>query len=104
MRKTVKDQARVSPSTNSRGIIRDEKPQEKEGDEEKAMSLKLMKEHTFPKNTFIFLSYFTEHTFAQKIFSFVKTNKQTHICQKKSLLLRLTNKHRFTPQKILLFC
>ena len=33
------------------------------------MSLKLMKEHTFPKNISIFLSYFTGHTFAQKIFS-----------------------------------
>ena len=64
------------------------------------MSLKLMKEHTFPKNISIFLSYFTGHTFAQKIFSFVKTNKQTHICQKKYfLLLGLINKHRFTPRK-----
>lgn len=54
------------------------------------MSLKLMKEHTFPKNIFIFLSYFTGHTFAQKIFSFVKTNKQTQIYTTKnsSLLLK----------------
>ena len=51
------------------------------------MSLKLMKEHTFPKNISIFLSYFTGHTFAQK---------------KSSLLLRLINKHIFA-KKIFFF-